>query len=254
MDGVTNLNRDCHSERQRKPALSNVEGNPHTLESAMPPNPFSRYSRCSNKVGLRGVAALVSWSNMRIRVLRQEDTQAFSTLRLEALETDPRAFGSSPEEHRVLTTAQVADRIRPIPEGKFVTGAFDDKQPLNREHRLPPRAPNQIPPQRHDLGRLPNPSLSRQRHRQKPANSHPRSHQNLTRLLQVTLAVSAEEKSSWRLYHSAGFQEFGLELAALKIAADYVDEHWMVLRLRNHPQPPVPPPVAPGDESHEKKI
>jgi RimJ/RimL family protein N-acetyltransferase len=49
-------------------------------------------------------------------------------------------------------------------------------------------------------------------------------------LRQVTLAVSAKQRSAWRLYHSAGFKEFGLERAALKIGDHFVDEYWMVLR------------------------
>jgi RimJ/RimL family protein N-acetyltransferase len=50
-------------------------------------------------------------------------------------------------------------------------------------------------------------------------------------LLQVTLAVTAEQKSAWQRYDSVGFKEFGLELAALKIGDACVDAHWMVLRL-----------------------
>lgn len=54
-------------------------------------------------------------------------------------------------------------------------------------------------------------------------------------LKQVTLAVAAEQKAAWRLYCSAGFEEFGLEHAALKIGNRYVDEHWMVLQLKSKP-------------------
>ena len=191
---------------------------------------------------------------MFIRVLREEDAQAFSTLRLEALETDPRALGSSPEEHRVLTTAQVADRIRPIPESKLVTGAFDDNNRLignigfRREPQIKSRHKGMI------WGVYLTPAYRGKGIAKNLLTATLDRIKTYPELLQVTLAVSAEQKSAWRLYHSAGFQEFGLELAALKIADDYVDEHWMVLRLRNHPQPPVPPPVAPGDESHKKKI
>jgi RimJ/RimL family protein N-acetyltransferase len=129
--------------------------------------------------------------------------------------------------------AQVAERIRPTPHGSFVTGAWDEEGRLvgnigfRREPQIKSRHKGMlwgvyltaVHRGKGTAKRLLAASLDR-------IKTYPD-------LLQVTLAVSAEQKAAWNLYRSAGFKEYGLELAALKIGDDYVDEHWMVLRLRD---------------------
>jgi len=49
---------------------------------------------------------------------------------------------------------------------------------------------------------------------------------------QVLLSVATTQTAAARLYRSLGFESFGCEPKALKIGDRFVDEEYMVLRLR----------------------
>ena len=59
-----------------------------------------------------------------LRFLAASDVDAYRNIRLEALESEPGAFGSSPEEHHGLSREEIAERISFDPSEKFVVGAF----------------------------------------------------------------------------------------------------------------------------------
>src|SRR5437016_3590234 len=61
---------------------------------------------------------------MDIRLLDSGHAKEWGQLRLEALETEPEAFGSAPEDHRKLTAEDIATRLRAVEQGNFVFGAF----------------------------------------------------------------------------------------------------------------------------------
>ncbi len=59
-----------------------------------------------------------------LRFLAASDMEAYRNIRLEALEYEPEAFGSSPEEHHGLSREEITQRISFDPSEKFVVGAF----------------------------------------------------------------------------------------------------------------------------------
>jgi hypothetical protein len=61
---------------------------------------------------------------IEFRFLNAEDTPTYWNIRLEALQCEPEAFGSSVEEHCALLLAEITARLSGDPSNNFVVGAF----------------------------------------------------------------------------------------------------------------------------------
>lgn len=167
---------------------------------------------------------------VEIRILTSTDAQAFSKLRLEALEGDPRAFGSSVEEHLAMPAETVAHRLTPQPHSDFVVGAFANYTLVgvagfHRDDRAKTRHKGfiwgvYVTADWRGKGvarRLLSTILDRLR-----------SYNDLDH---VGLHVTSDQTAARRLYLSLGFEIIGHERRAFKIGDDYIDQDQMVLWL-----------------------
>ncbi len=170
-------------------------------------------------------------SALECRVLDAADAEAYWQLRLESLECEPFAFTEAPSEHRQMTIAQTAERLRQHPGNpSFVVGAFVSGK-LVGIAGFYRQTGEKTRHQGHVFG-----VYVAADHRGKAIARivmtellrHARA---LPGLEQVDLSVAETQPAARKLYESLGFHVWGREPRAVRVGGKYVDEEWMVLRF-----------------------
>ena len=170
-------------------------------------------------------------NRMEIRVLNENDAAEWCRIRLEALESDPFAFGKSAEELRAVTVETIAQRFRESSSRYFNLGAFENGQligtatfmrekGLKEQHKGHVYAVYVSGSQRGKGAGHALIAALVEKAKQDSSLEH------------ILLCVASTQQAARKLYRSFGFETFGTEPRSLKIGSTYIDEDHMLLRVR----------------------
>jgi len=164
-----------------------------------------------------------------IRFLTGIDSAQYKSLRLEALQNNPEAFSSSYKEEIDIPIQQTEIRLNA--EHSYTIGAFINKKlvgvatlVVETKKKIQHRATIfavYVYPKHRNVG-IANKLLAELIKKAK----------SLPRVEQIYLTVTASNLPAKKLYHSIGFETYGIEKRALKIEDTYYDDELMVLFIK----------------------
>ncbi len=165
---------------------------------------------------------------MIVRKLAAEDAVAYWSIRLEALEREPRSFGMMPEEHRRIPIAQIAAQISS--SSSFFVGGFDCEQMIGiarfaREDREKEWHKGHI------YGVYVTASHRGQGVAKALIQAIVAELKHDPTCEQLLLSVGTFNSGARAVYLAMGFVPYGIEPRALRTGDEYIDEEHMVLLL-----------------------
>lgn len=174
---------------------------------------------------------LLSYDDINIRLLNQDDAAIFRALRLKAIVEAPSAFTESITEITNKSVADCADQLQSHGKGDFVLGAFDDNNHLVGMVGFY-RAMHDKQSHRGTLWGIYVAPEGRQQGIGGALITAAIEHaKKLPAMSNITLCVTSSNELAKRFYESKGFCAFGTEQRALKIDGVYFDETAMQLLL-----------------------
>jgi ribosomal protein S18 acetylase RimI-like enzyme len=168
---------------------------------------------------------------MLIRRLTEDDLEALWTLRLQALKESPGSFGSTYEDTLAWGKQSIHRRLQHRGDDNFYFGTFDEDQRLVgmigfvREGAAKSRHKADIV----SLYTLP---TARGQGIARALMHSVIDYARQQGLEQLHLTVVTTARPARNLYHSLGFQTYGLAPRALKQGEHYWDEEFMLLELK----------------------
>jgi ribosomal protein S18 acetylase RimI-like enzyme len=167
---------------------------------------------------------------MEIRLLKPADAAEWLRLRVEALEREPEAFSASLEEYQSLSIDEVKRRLWSTADA-FVVGAFEGGQMQGmagffREKGSKSRHKGRV------WGVYVTANARGKGLGRKLMQTLLERGSGIEGVEQIVLSVATTQDAAVGLYHSLGFETFGCEPRALQVGGRFIDEEYMVLRVR----------------------
>lgn len=168
---------------------------------------------------------------MEIRLLTEQDYEAWWHLRLSALKDAPHSFAESAEEHENRSMEESRKYFRALDSENFIVGLFEDGQLAGmagfyRHKHEKFRHKGTI------WGVYVRPESRGKGAAQAMLSELIRRTKTISGLEQLLLVVAATQDKARRLYESLGFTKYGVEPRSLKVGDQYIDDELMVLYLQ----------------------
>jgi RimJ/RimL family protein N-acetyltransferase len=167
---------------------------------------------------------------MNIRLLTKQDVPAYRELRLEALQTNPEAFGSSYEESVARTVEQLTETF-PVTNNNFIVGAFSETGELVGMVGFYQEKARKMKHKGMVWGMYVTPEYRGKGLSRLLLQELIFKAKKLSDLEQINLVVVSTNDAAKSLYERLGFERFGTEKRALKVDGVYYDEDYMVLTI-----------------------